>query len=224
MFFVAPLFITLLSIPLLGEHVGRLRLAAVAAGFVGVLIMVRPWAGTETRDLPIFVHLLPVVAAAAYACFQIMTRRLGPTTKASALAVYIQGVFIVVSLGIFLIAGDGRFADGVENESIQMLLRPWIWPRGDDVYLFLVLGLISAGMGYTIAQAYRLAQAGTLAPFEYTGLPLALLWSWLIWHELPDPTEWLGITLILGAGLFVYVRERIQHRRQFSVAPDLPHK
>ena len=152
-----------------------------------------------------------------------MTRRLGPTTKASALAVYIQGVFIVVSLGIFLVAGDGRYAADAENESMRMLLRAWVWPRGDDIYLFLLLGLVSAGMGYTIAQAYRLAEAGTLAPFEYTGLPLALLWSWLIWHELPDPTEWLGITLILGAGLFVYVRERIR-RRQFSVAPDLPHK
>lgn len=63
-------------------------------------------------------------------------------------------------------------------------------------------------IGYSISQAYRLADAATVAPFEYAGLPLAVFWGWLIWSELPGPEVTLGIVLIAGSGLFVFLRER----------------
>ena len=62
--------------------------------------------------------------------FQIMTRKLGAVAKASAMAVYVQAIFIVVSLGFFLAAGDGRYAEGSENDSIIVLFRAWTWPEG----------------------------------------------------------------------------------------------
>ena len=108
LFFVAPLFITLLAIPLLGEKVGPLRLGAVLVGFAGVAVMQRPWEGGDAGLGPVL--LLPVAAALLYASMQVLTRRLGVTTRASALAVYIQMTFLLVSLGFFLVAGDGRFA------------------------------------------------------------------------------------------------------------------
>ncbi len=208
LFFVAPLFITLLSIPLLGEKVGPLRIATVAVGFLGVLIMLRPWESGEQRDVELVVLLLPLVAALSYALYQILTRRLGAWSKASAMAVYIQCAFILVSLGFFLVAGDGRYAARFENESLRFLLRAWVWPEGPDGYLFLGLGFTSAIIGYGLSQAYRLADAAAIAPFEYVGLPLAIMWGWLIWGELPSPSLLLGIVLIMGAGLFVFMRER----------------
>ncbi len=128
LFFAAPLFITLLSIPILGEKVGPLRLGAVVFGFVGVIVMQRPWAGAESIGTSRLVLLLPLVAALTYALNQLLTRKLGVESKASALAVYIQAMFIVVSAGFFVIAGDGRFAEGVDNASVQFLLRAWVWP------------------------------------------------------------------------------------------------
>ncbi|MEO0765844.1 MAG: DMT family transporter, partial [Pseudomonadota bacterium] len=94
LFFVAPLFITLLSIPLLGEKVGPMRLGAVAVGFAGVVVMQRPWADTGDLEVSRIVLLLPVVSALTYALNQVMTRKLGVTSKASAMAVYIQAAFI----------------------------------------------------------------------------------------------------------------------------------
>lgn len=211
LFFVAPLMITLLSIPLLGEKVGPLRLAAVSVGFCGVVLMMRPWA-SET-DVPRLVLFLPVLAALTYALNQILTRRLGASTRASAMAVYIQGIFLIVSLGFFVVAGDGRYAVGVENGSLQFLLRAWIWPEGTDRWLFLGLGLNSAIIGFALAQAYRLADAAVVAPFEYIGLPLAIFWGWVIWGEVPVPVVWIGSALILGSGLFVFVREKFKSRR-----------
>ncbi|MBZ0122437.1 MAG: hypothetical protein K8F31_00945, partial [Roseovarius sp.] len=140
------------------------------------------------------------------------TRMLGVRSRASAMAVYIQLAFILVSLGFWAVAGDGRFAAGVRNQSLVFLLRAWVWPAGGDVWLFVGLGLNSAIVGYCLAAAYRMADAATVAPFEYTGLPLAIFWGWAIWGELPGPVVLAGIALILGAGLFVFLRERRRQR------------
>nr|WP_092368796.1 DMT family transporter [Cribrihabitans marinus] len=213
LFFVAPLFITLLSVPILGERVGPMRLGAVLVGFGGVLLMQRPWQSGAALDVPRLVLLLPVLAALTYALMQLLTRKLGVAMKASALAVYTQGMFLAISVGFFLVAGDGRFATGTESTSLQFLLRAWTWPDDPDWPLFLVLGMNSAVVAYCLSAAYRMADAATVAPFEYVGLPLAVFWGWMIWSELPGWQVWLGMMLIVGAGLFVFLRERGRTRR-----------
>jgi S-adenosylmethionine uptake transporter len=212
LFFAAPLFITLLSIPILGEKVGPLRLGAVVFGFIGVIIMQRPWEGVDTLGASRVILLLPVVAALTYALNQLLTRKLGVQSKASALAVYIQATFIIVSIGFYLIAGDGRFAQGSDNASIQFLLRAWVWPDQSDYWLFAVLGLNAAIIGYGLSQAYRMADAATVAPFEYIGLPLAVFWGWMIFSELPVLEVWIGIAMILASGVFVFLREAQKKR------------
>ncbi|MCW1956187.1 MAG: DMT family transporter [Roseobacter sp.] len=213
LFFVAPLMITVLSIPILGEKVGPWRLGAVVVGFGGVILMMQAWRGASApSDVHWLILVLPMFSALTYALNQLMTRKLGVASKASAMAVYIQGLFIVVSLGFFVVAGDGRFAQGATNESVIFLLRAWVWPEGSDRWLFLGLGLNSAIIGYCLGQAYRLASAATVAPFEYLGLPLAVFWGWVFWAEFPAPLVLAGIALIMGSGLFVFVRERIKSR------------
>lgn len=208
LFFAAPLFITLLSIPMLGEKVGPLRLSAVAIGFAGVVIMQRPWEGSDTLSVSRIVLLLPVLSALTYALNQLLTRKLGVTSKASAMAVYIQATFILVSVVFYIVAGDGRYAVGSANGSVIFLLRAWVWPASQDMWVFVGLGLNSAVIGYCLSQAYRLADAATIAPFEYIGLPLAVFWGYAVFGDLPVMEVWIGILLILGAGLFVFLRER----------------
>ncbi|QGX99806.1 DMT family transporter [Roseovarius faecimaris] len=212
MFFIAPLIITLLSIPMLGEPVGPLRIGAVIVGFIGVIIVTQPWAAGGTRNAAWFVYLMPLIGAVSYALFQLLTRMLGASAKASAMAVYIQATFIAVSVLFWLFAGDGRYVEGVEDESLQFLLRAWIWPDDGDIWLFAIVGLNVAIIGYTMSQAYRLADAATIAPYEYVGLPLAIFWGWMIWSELPQSSVMFGIILILGSGLFVFLRERQKKR------------
>lgn len=208
LFFAAPLMITLLSIPILGEKVGPMRLSAVVIGFIGVLIMQRPWQSVSDSDVNRLVLLLPVLAAFTYAVNQVMTRKLGVSSKASALAIYIQVTFILVSTGFYLVAGDGRFADGVENGAVEFLLRAWIWPETQDLPLLIALGFLSAIVAYCLGQAYRVSNAATVAPFEYVGLPLAVLWGYVFFSELPDLAVSFGIIMIMGSGLFVFLRER----------------
>ena len=208
LFFVAPLFITLLSIFFLGEKVGIRRLAAVVVGFIGVLVMLRPGSDAAGPTTLRLVLLLPVVGAFAYAVMQILTRRLADTATASAMAVYVQTTFIMVSTLFWLIAGDGRFVEGLTNPSMVFLLRAWTWPTADDWMLLAILGATSAVIGYSLAQAYRTANAATIAPFEYTAMPMSIFWGWLMFGHLPDAWVAIGILLIAIAGLYVFVRER----------------
>ncbi|MEO0568711.1 MAG: DMT family transporter [Pseudomonadota bacterium] len=213
LFFVAPLMITLLSVPFLGETLGPMRICAVLVGFLGVLIMTQPWSGEEARVAPFYIYILPLIGALTYAANQVLTRKLGVESKASAMAVYIQTAFIIVSIGFFVIAGDGRFAKNLTDPSMIFLLRAWVLPTGNDIWLFLGLGTISAVVGYSLAQAYRLANPAIVAPFEYLGLPLAIFWGWFLFAELPTFPILIGILLIFGSGLFVFLREYQNNRR-----------
>jgi len=219
LFFVAPLFITLLSIPVLGEKVGIRRMGAVLFGFLGVLIMVRP--GNEIgANLPSrWVLVLPVLAAFAYAMMQVLTRKLGVSSKASAMAVYIQGMFVVIGLAFFVVAGDGRYAVGVTNESLIFLLRAWVWPTAQDWPMFLALGAMSTIVGYALSQAYRVGDAATIAPYEYVALPLAVLWGALIFGTIPGVSTWLGIALIMASGIYVFIREKSRNKETAAQRP-----
>jgi S-adenosylmethionine uptake transporter len=205
MFFVAPLFITLLSAVLLREQVGPRRLAAVLVGFVGVVVMVRPGSGSFS-----YVALLPVVAAGTYAVLQILTRRLGTTDSAAAMAVYVHATFIIAAVLVGLAVGDGRYAGG-DDPSLNFLLRPWHTPTGEDVPLFALVGLLIAAASVLLSQAYRTTEAATVAPFEYIALPFATLWGFLFWGDVPDVTALLGMALIVGSGVFIILRtERLR--------------
>ena len=70
-----------------------------------------------------------------------------------------------------------------------------------------ITGIASSLGGYLISQAYRISEAAFVAPFEYFLLPLAILWGAVFFDEFPDPTEWIGISLILGSGLYMVYRE-----------------
>ncbi len=202
-FFIAPLLITMLSVPVLGERVGPWRWAAVLAGLAGVVVMLRPGEGlVETAAL------LPLGAALAYAIMQMLTRRLGGTDRASTLAFYVHICFIVAGAGFGIIAGDGRFAGG-GHPSLEFLLRAWVWPSAFDAFLMLSCGLLIGVAGYLLSQAYRIAEANLLAPFEYTAMPFAVLWGVLWWGDWPDATAFLGMALIVGSGLVVFYRETL---------------
>lgn len=218
LFFVAPLFITLLAIPILGEPVGRHRLTALLIGFAGVVVMMGP--GTDWAEVPRGALLLPIAAAACYAGMQVMTRKLGAASAASAMAIYIQVAFIAISSVFYLSFGDGRFEDTVESESLRFLLRPWIWPAPADIWKFAVLGVASSIVAYCLSSAYRIGNAATVASYEYVALPLAIFFGWIVFGERPGAVMILGTALIAGAGLYVFAREK--RRRGVGPAAERP--
>ncbi|MCX7559993.1 DMT family transporter [Sulfitobacter sp. F26204] len=206
LYFVAPLFVTLLSIPVLGEVVGPRRFAAIGLGFVGVLVMMVPQMSADEGGYG-WIVVLPVIAAAFYAFMSVLTRKLGQTSRASALALHMQFAFIAISAVVYLIAGDGRFVTADSNPSMQFLLRPWVWPDSADYLPILGLGIMSAIIGYLMTQAYRLSHASVVAPFEYVLLIFSLFWGWTIFGEWPRSNVFIGAGIVIASGVYIFLRE-----------------
>jgi drug/metabolite transporter (DMT)-like permease len=202
LYFASPLFITVLSVWLLREKVGPRRWAAVLVGFLGVVVMVRP--GSELFE---WASLLPVCAGLAYAVSQVTARKLGETESAAVMATYGNFVFMAAGLVLIIVFGAGNFANE-GHPSLAFLVRGWSTPGTVDLLLMMSCGIIAA-VGLTLlTEAYRSAQANIVAPFEYTALIWGVLFGWLFWRELPDLVGWIGMAVIIGAGLYILYREK----------------
>jgi drug/metabolite transporter (DMT)-like permease len=180
--FTAPLMVTALSVPLLGERVGWRRWTAVVFGFVGIVIILRPGAGMVTPAA-----LAVIAAAFCYACLAITARKLSTTETSYALSVY------VIS-GPMLISGI-------------LLPGNWTAPNAASWGLFLLAGACSAVAWVGIIGGYRRAPPAMLAPFEYTALVGGAIAGYLIWDEVPDRWVVTGAIVIISSGLFVVYRE-----------------
>lgn len=212
-FFISPMMITAMSVVFLGDSVGPRRWIAVAAGFLGVVVMVRP--GSSAFDPA---ALLAVAAAMGYAGLSILTRHIGGTERAVTMAFYIQLTFLVTSMAMGLAVGDGRYAPP-DGATLAFLLRAWSWPALSDLPVLIALGLSSALGGLLISQAYRLAEPSLAAPFEYASMPLAIIFGVLVFGDWPDLVAWTGITLIVGSGLYLFWRETTLNRAPLQRRP-----
>lgn len=197
LYFTAPLMITLLSALVLKETVGLRRWLAVGAGFAGVLIMVQP--GGDLFD---WAALLPVFCGAAYAGSMVMARVMGTRDSAAAMAFWGNVAFLLCAAALALVYGTGGH-EGAGHASLAFLTRGWVWPDLWDGILMCGCGVIAA-IGLTLlTQAYRIAANSVVAPFEFTFAFWGLLWGWLFWGDLPNTLGWVGIAVIIGAGLYV---------------------
>ena len=196
--FTAPLIVTALSAPLLGEEVGWRRWAAVIAGFIGVVIVLRPGPGMFT---PAAIGVL--VAACCWAGMMVTGRKLAATESSYSLAFYIMSGPLLVST--FILPGKYIAPD----------LQAWT--------LFFMAGICSAIAWVGMVGAYRRAPPVVLAPFEYTALIGAAIAGYVFWDEVPDRFVVAGGAIIIGSGIFIVYREVGQettsrYLRAFSAA------
>ncbi len=204
--FVAPVLITLLSALLLREKVGPHRLAAVALGLAGTIVLMRP--GGSAVQLA---GVLVLISALCYALSQLMARALRGTESTFALSFWMQCGFVAASALMGLVAGDGRFA-GSDDVSLDFLLRAWVWPAAQDWPLFIATGLSVSIGGLMLTQAYRTLEAAVVAPFEYAAIPMAIFWGALVFGTWPDGTAVIGMAMVVAAGLYTVWREAVRRR------------
>ncbi|MEM8816575.1 MAG: DMT family transporter [Pseudomonadota bacterium] len=181
--FTAPLMVTALSVPLLGERVGWRRWLAVMVGFVGVLLVVRP--GVEGFTAASFAVLF---AGFCYALLAITARKLADTESSYSLSVY-------VIAGPLLTASAASINDS------------WIAPDAKGWLLFVAAGLCSVCAWIGIVGAYRRAAPAVLAPLEYLAIVGGTVAGFLIWNERPDIWVIAGAAVITASGVFVAYRE-----------------
>jgi drug/metabolite transporter (DMT)-like permease len=194
--FAAPIIVTSLSRPLLGETVGAWRWTAVIVGFCGVLVVLRPGSGLMQPAA-----LIALGGSVMYAGLSLTARKLSTTESTASLSLYAFAVPWLLG------------AVGSRGE--------WITPGALDWALFALSGLFGGVAIVFINAAYQRAAAAVIVPFEYTGLIWAVAAGFLIWNEIPELNDLFGAAIIISSGLVILFREtRIRHRPQAQL--DFP--
>jgi drug/metabolite transporter (DMT)-like permease len=188
LFFISPLLITLLAVAVLKERVPAAHGWAIAVGFVGVLIALRP-SGDELQAGLATTGGLAVLGAALCYAVTAVTGRLASRSDSSE--------SLVLSMMVLMSLGAG------------MLAAPqWVSMAAADAPLLLALAVTGFGGQLAITEAFRHGQASAVAPFEYSALAWGLGLDWLIWQSLPASHTWLGAAIIVGSGLYLVRREK----------------
>jgi drug/metabolite transporter (DMT)-like permease len=177
--YISPLLVTALSGPLLGDRVGRLQWVAVAIGFIGVLLVVRPGGGMFHP-----VALLALGAAISFSVYQIITRKLNHYDSSS----------------------TTNFISGLISAVVTSLLLPFFWkiPTLHYGLLMVILGVSALVSHLLMTKAYQYAKPSTLAPFSYMQLLFAGLIGCLFFNQIPDATGMVGMLIIVAGGLLVF--------------------
>ena len=182
--FVAPFLVTAMGALVLGERVGLRRWIAVAIGFVGTLIVIRPGMGVMHPAV-----LLVVVAASAFAARQVLSRRLASSDQTITTVAYTALASVLVL-------------------SFPLPLF-WTTPEADLHWALLVGMAVFAALGeLMIIKSLEIAQAAVLAPVHYSLIIWGTFWGWLVFDQLPDRWTWIGAAIIVATGLYIIHRER----------------
>jgi len=185
--FSAPLFMTALSVPMLGEPVGWRRWTAVLVGFAGVLIMTRPGVGMLEASA-----LIAVLGAFLYALVVVVIRKLGATEHPATIVLYFTFTSAMVS-----------------GAAMPFL---WVTPSLADWPFLVGIGLLGGVAQLTMTRAFMQAPVAVIAPFEYSSMLWAVTLGYFFWGEVPDRWVWVGTAIVVGSGLYILYRETRRRR------------
>ena len=181
---VAPLMVTALAIPLLGERVGARRWTAVVIGLIGALVIIRPGIGVAH-----WASVLPLITALCYALYQITTRILAAVDPPVTTFLY----------------------TGVVGALALSAAAPFVWQPPTPVgwAMMIALGVLAGGGHYCVIEAMRRAQASALAPFGYAQLVWVTALGYLAFGDFPDGFTMVGGAIVVGSGVYVFYRESV---------------
>ena len=180
--YAAPLFITVLSIFLLGEKVGIFRWLAVLIGFVGVLVISEP--GFNEVN---YLYILPIIFCIGMAFVTITIRKLSTSEP-----VWLISIFFTLTITFV---------------SLFTIPFGWVLPDFKDFILLALIGVTGGGANLLLTQSYKLSEVSLVAPLKYLSLIFAILFGYLIWDEIPSYKNLVGAALVITASLIILRRE-----------------
>lgn len=197
--FTAPLFVLLISILILKERMGLVRIAAAIAGFVGVMLVLRPDGGALS-----WTSAVPVFAGFFYAVAAILTRtRCAEESATALLASFFAALGICGALGVAIL-----YVYPVSSDDPGFVLRGWASPTPAFLGWTLLQAVGSIAAVGLITRSYQMADTSFVAVFEYSLLIFASLWAWILRGEVLDPMAMFGIGIIIASGVIIALRGR----------------
>ena len=191
--FAMPIFLALLSVPMLGERLTVPRALSVGAGLLGVMVVLQPW--RAGGDVPLVPALVVVLGVMAWAISMVSIRRMGKGGE--------RNITIV-----------SWFAIATTVFSLVLTIPVWVMPSPVVLLALIGVGAISAAAQLVMTEGYRSGEATMLAPFEYGAIIYTVLMGWLIWAEIPGLWEFIGMGFLVLSGLATWWREAAVRSRR----------
>jgi drug/metabolite transporter (DMT)-like permease len=192
-YLAGPIFVTALSALVLGEQVGWRRWCAVLVGFCGVVIALRPSA--QSFSLP---ALIALSGSFCFSVLMLITRSLRSTPD--------------------LVMASSQFA-GTFLLGLALAPFGWVTPTASSLALFALAGIISVTALFCVNRSLKLAPASVVVPYQYTMIVWAVTFGFIVFGDVPQPATVAGAAIIIGAGLYIFLRERKLGRAESEVNP-----
>jgi drug/metabolite transporter (DMT)-like permease len=213
LFLVSPFFITIMSVFIFHSVVGLRRWVTMVVGFSGVMFIAQP----EYGQVDLF-SLLPVSVAFVYAISMMIAKYTADKDTVFQQIFVMYGVTAILSGLMGLVIGNGQF-DSPEWAGIQFMTHAWKFNELSINVRLVAISVIGTIGFLLLHSAYRSADPATITPFEYSGLLPAIYWGYLFWDNIPTLNEAIGMTLIVGAGAYLFYREKVVDQTTASESP-----
>ena len=215
LFFSCPFFMSMFAKFFLKEKIGIRRWSAILIGFIGVLIVLNP-----TLEEFNFFKLAPVACALCYATSMTITKYTSDKDSIYTQMTWLYIFAIFASIIIFLVSGDGKF-NNFSDSTMQFIFREWSTnPAGAWPYV-LIMGIVASISFFCVFSAYSIASPSIVSLFEYSYIVWAMLAGYILFETVPVPRTFIGAAIIIGAGFYIYFREKVRGQ---MIATDTPNR
>ena len=202
LFFSSPFFISILAMLFLKEKIGIRRWAAIFVGFVGVYIVLNP----DFKNFNM-INLAPVGCALCYAISMTITKITSDKDNVYTQMLHLYIGAITISILFFIFTGDGQF-NTFTDPTFQFIFREWFtnpvyaWP------IIIAMGITATFSFYFVFSAYSIASPSTVSVFEYSLIIWSIIIGYLLFNDIPSIRTFIGVILIISAGIYIYIREK----------------
>jgi len=202
LFFSSPFFISILAMLFLKEKIGIRRWAAIFVGFVGVYIVLNP----DFKNFNM-INLAPVGCALCYAISMTITKITSDKDNVYTQMIHLYIGAITISILFFIFTGDGQF-NTFTDSTFQFIFREWFtnpvyaWP------IIIAMGITATFSFYFVFSAYSIASPSTVSLFEYSLIIWSIIIGYLLFNDIPSIRTFIGVILIISAGIYIYIREK----------------
>tara|TARA_B100001540_G_scaffold162114_1_gene143463 strand:+ start:1284 stop:2231 length:948 start_codon:yes stop_codon:yes gene_type:complete len=215
LFFSCPFFMSMFAKFFLKEKIGIRRWSAIFVGFIGVLIVLNP--SLEEFN---FFKLAPVACALCYATSMTITKYTSSKDSIYTQMTWLYIFAIFASIIIFLVSGDGKF-NNFSDSTMQFIFREWFTNPAEAWPYVLVMGIVASISFFCVFSAYSIASPSIVSLFEYSYIVWAMLAGYILFETIPVPRTFIGAAIIIGAGFYIYYREKIKGQ---MIATDTPNR
>ena len=214
LFFSSPFFISILAIVFLGEKVGIRRWLAIFLGFLGVYIVLNP----DFNDFN-YRNLAPVACALCYAISMTITKVTSDKDNVYTQMSHLYFGAIGISILFFIFTGDGRY-NNFTDPTYQFILREWFTNPSYAWPYVIAMGFVAAVSFFCVFSAYSVASPSVVSLFEYSLIIWAIIIGYILFNDIPTIRTFVGVALIIGAGVYIYLREKVKDQMIVTDTPN----